>query len=339
MKKSEKGFYFFTVALAACFLLLFERPASPQEAGWVVLASVKARPVSMGGAFTSVRDDLSALDFNPAAFTLDRSGDRPGLQAFVNPAGPWLALKNRRMTGDGTVPLGLCLRGLGFSAGRINVGLLLGEESLSDVSRLQKEDPFDGAGYPVQRNASLGVSFALSQRASLGAAGEWFIRDKWKNAEFGYRYGLILQPRANLAVGLFYMELPDTVRNGRSVLENLSDGSLNVGVSIEPWRFMRISLDIRNVSDEDKPSVREPHAGLEIIPWRHLSVRGGYARSTDGKQETVSCGIGLFDLNRIFFSDRHFTRPFFGLQTGWARQKNPAGSSDWIFLTCLVRIG
>jgi hypothetical protein len=339
MKTSRNRFPFPAFALAGCLILLFGKPASPQETAWIVLASVKARPVSMGGAFTSVRDDLPALDFNPAAFTLDRTGDRPGLQAFVNPAGPWLAVKNRRMTDDGTVPLGLCLRGLGFSAGRINAGLLLGEESLSDVSRLKKEDPFDGAGYPAQRNAALGVSFALSQRASLGVAGEWFIRDKWQNAEFGYRYGLILQPRANLTVGLFYMELPDTVRNGRSVLENLSDGSLNVGVSAEPWRFMRISIDIRNVSDEDKPSVREPHAGLEITPYRHLSVRGGYARSTDGKQETVSCGFGLFDLNRIFFSDRSFARPFFGLQTGWARQKNPAGSSDWIFLTCLVRIG
>jgi hypothetical protein len=331
MKKDSMIFSF--------LFLLFSCSLFSRETGLGVLATVKARPVAMGGAFTAVRDDLAALDFNPAAFTLDHSGDGLRVQAFVNPLGPWLAVKNRRVTTDGTVPVGLCLRGIGLSAGRIDVGILLGEESLSDDARLKRNDLFDASGYPDQRNATLGVSFALTQRASLGVAGEWFIRDKWNNVRFGYRYGLILQPRANIAVGLFYMELPDTVRNGRSVLENIPDGSLNIGVSVEPWRFLRFSLDIRNVSDEDKSSIREPHAGLELIPCRHLALRGGFARSTNGRQETVSWGVGILDLNRLLWADRPFARPFFGLQASWARQKSPAGKSRWFFLTCLFRIG
>jgi hypothetical protein len=320
--------------------LCFDAGLRAQETEMVVLATVKARPVAMGGAFTSVRDDLASLDFNPAAFRLDRSGDGLRFQAFISPLGPWLSLKNRHTYTDGTVPLGLCIRGLGLSAGPIDAGILMGEESLSDAKWLRRNDPFDANGYPPQRNASFGFSFALTQRASLGAAGEWFIGNKnWKNARLGYRYGLILQPRANVSVGLFYMELPDTVRNGRSSLENLSDGTLNIGVSMEPWRFLRFSLDIRNVSDEDKPSVREPHAGLELFPCSHLVIRGGYSRSTDGRSETASWGAGICDLNQIFWADQPFTRPFYGLQTGWAQQKTPAGRFRWFFLTCLIRIG
>ncbi|HEX9934014.1 MAG TPA: hypothetical protein VGB38_02355, partial [bacterium] len=258
----------------------------------VTLGTVKTRAVSMGGAFTSVRDDLAALDFNPAAFTLDPYGGDAGIFVFLNPLGPWLAVKNRRLYSDPSVPIGLCLRGLGFSAGRIDAGVLLGEESLHGDWNLDRRDPFDATGYETERNVDFGLSFALTQRAALGVSGEMLLRrPDWRKAKLGYRYGLIVQPRTNFTVGLFYADFPEGFNRDRADLESLADETLNVGVSYKPWTFALLSFDIRNVSDEEQSSVREPHMGVELVPFRHLALRGGYARTTDGKQETFSCGV------------------------------------------------
>jgi len=308
--------------------------------GLVTLSTIKTRSLSMGGAFTSIRDDLAALDFNPATFTLDPYAGENRFYAFLNPIGPYLSFKNRHAYSDWTVPVGMCVRGIGLSMGRIDIGVLFGEESLRNQVRLERRDFFNGSKYETERNNSLGFSFALAPRVSLGFAGEMFIRNRdWHKLRFGYRYGLVVQPRTNIAVGLCYMDFPDEYKNDRVPLERLSDETLNVGISYAPWTFLQMALDIRNVSDEDKSAAREPHLGLELQPLRHLILRGGYARSTDGKLETFSFGLGLLDVNRFIWKTRSHDRPFFGIQSGCVFQNALSVRSSWFFLSCLIRIG
>ncbi len=306
----------------------------------VTLSTVKTRSLSMGGAFTSVRDDLAALDFNPAAFTLDPYNGENRFYAYLNPIGPFVSIKNRHDYSDWTVPVGMCIRGIGFSMGPVDIGAMFGEESLRNQARLVRQDFFDGSEYETERTHSLGFSFALAPRVSLGFAGEMFIRNKdWHKLRFGYRYGLVVQPRSNITVGLCYVDFPDEFRNDRVSLERLADETLNVGISYRPWTFFHMALDIRNVSDEDKPAVREPHLGLELQPLSHLVFRGGYARSTDGKLETFSFGLGVLDINRFIWKTRSYDRPFFGMQSGWVFQNASSVRSRWLFLSFLIRLG
>jgi hypothetical protein len=54
----------------------------------------------------------------------------------------------------------------------------------------------------------------------------------------------------------------------------------------------------------------EPHTGIEITPWEHLALRGGYYSIHD-EGNTFSGGIGLCNLNEFWsLSDRSETREF-----------------------------
>lgn len=305
----------------------------------VTISSVKARALAMGGAFVSIKDDLASVDFNPAALSLSPFPGKNQFSLFLNPLGPVLIKENWETYSDWTIPLGCVVRGIGFSSGRIVLGILWGEEALTDLERLERSRFFSSIGYEGQRNSSFGFSVALAPRVSLGVAGEVFIReDEGMKAKWGHRYGLVLNPRKNLAVGLCYFDFPDAFKTDRMRLERLADESLNVGVSYSPWPALTLALDVRNVSDEGNGAAREPHIGIEIFPFRYLVLRGGHYRVKGGETETFSAGVGLFDWNLAFSGDRPFFHPAFGLDATVLWKKNRDGEDRWFVLSCLVRI-
>ena len=134
----------------------------------VTLGTVKARPLSMGGAFISMNDQLAAIDFNPAAFSLYAPVDAVKFSVYMNPLAPIVIFENRNHLNDCTVPFGWIVRGAGFSYGRIRAGFLIGEESLTNTKGLQRSALFDNNTYADHRNMSLAVTLALAPRVSLG---------------------------------------------------------------------------------------------------------------------------------------------------------------------------
>ncbi|MBN1894408.1 hypothetical protein JW906_07930 [bacterium] len=323
------------------FILCFAASVSGRGAERLVtLATVKSRPLAMGGAFVSMNGQLDALDFNPAGFRLGFSGRPKHWTVFLNPAGPVLAAAERDACSDWTVPAGLILRGFGVAISRLRAGVILGEESLSDESRLSRDRFWDCTDYELRRNAGFGFSFDLAPKVSIGASGEIFMRGQsWGSAKAGYRYGMMLRPRGNISVGLCYVDFPKACPWDRLALERLSDETLNVGVSYRPAPWLDLALDIRNVSDEDKPAVREPHIGMEARPWPFFSLRAGYYRTRHASEQTLTAGFGLgFDLSETFpFNAAGSVRTDISLCMAWQRQVS--AQHRWFFLTWILQIG
>jgi len=314
-------------------------PARADEIRKVTLSTIKCRSMAMGGAFTSVRDDLSALDFNPATFGLEDRVDESRIHVFLNPLGPLLLLKNTRELKAWASAPAYLFQGLGFAFRRIHIGLSFATETLTDTERLNRTGWFDGKDFQRDSHSSLGFSFALAPRVSFGLAGEMSVRDGgWKKAKFGYRYGLQIYPRENLSVGMFYIDFPRSYEKERLMLERLDDATLNVGIAYSPFPRMRLACDIRNVSDEGKDVVREPHFGLEIVPWRHLSVESGYYRIRNRKMDVYSVGIGILDQHAWIQSRRPHAFPRLVFRSAFVLESDAVGTNGWIFLTGSVRL-
>ena len=293
----------------------------------------------MGGAFTSIRDDLAALDFNPANFTLENSIDEIRFNLFVNPIGPFLALANREHLENWTGAAATVFRGFGLALHRLHVGFLFGEESLVDSLRLSRKDPFNAKGFGKQSSTSFGFSLHLAPRVSIGAALEGLVHDgKWGKAKVGYRYGIHIRPRNNLAVGLYYFDFPDKYQEDRLVLERLEDATMNLGISYVPFGWILIAADVRNVSDEKGAIVREPHLGMEVTPFRHISVRTGYYRSQPDAKNVFSVGVGLLDQSMFFRRGGIVAPPRWMLHSTYVVEKGPVQTSRWLFITCLMKI-
>jgi hypothetical protein len=307
---------------------------------FVTLSTVKARPLAMGGAFLSVEDDLAALDFNPAGFSMNTLSSKAQVSVFFNPLGPILLLENRNKVSVWDVSLGWVVRGIAFSVGSLHIGVLLGEEVIADNDRLMRSCLWDGTGYSGQRNMGFGVSLSLASRVSLGIAGDLFVREEGgrKKFESGYRYGIIVKTRSNLDVGLCFVDFPKEYRGDRMALERLADETLNIGVSYAPWKALTLALDVRNVSDEGKGVVREPHVGFEVTPWHHLTLRGGYYSDWKEKRDTYSAGLGLFDWNSMLPEHRRFSHATFAVNTTVVWQRAGGIVNRWFFLSCVLRI-
>ena len=306
----------------------------------VTLSTVKARALAMGGAFVSVEDGLAALDFNPATFTLAPVTARGHCAAFLNPTGLLAIRENRGENVGVDVMLGWLFHGVGVAAGRWTFGILWGEESLADKDRVKRNGLFDGRGYHAQRNASMGISLRLAPRVALGLAGEAFIREEDQSSSwtFGYRYGIMLKPKHTLTVGLCFYDFPNAYKNDRMNLERLADETLNIGVCYSPWEFLSLAMDVRNVSDEGKGAVREPHLGFELKPSRRFYFRGGYFRERGGRAHTYSVGVG-FKASRWDNSlERFFLNPAFGIHMTFLWEKLQTGVDHWLIISCLLKI-
>jgi hypothetical protein len=314
-------------------------PATAGDWKSAALSCIKARPIALGGAFTALHDGLPALDFNPASFSLDRWAPGGNAALVLNPAGPLLLLRNCRTIDTWTQPVAYLFRGLGFRWNRIQAGFLFGEESLGDARREKRRDPFDGHGFQMEVQTAVGFSFMLAPRVSLGAAAECFVREgNWREARLGYRYGLHLHPRQNLSVGMCYFDFPDRYGSRRMELERLADATLNIGAAYEPVPWMTLALDVRNVSDEGKNVVREPHAGIEVTPLRHLSLRSGLSRDWIEKQNVFSFGIGLLDPRALRDSEGPPSPQRMVVNLTVVLKQKDAGTEGWFLLTSTVAL-
>lgn len=306
---------------------------------YVTLSTVKARPLSIGGAFISVRDDLASLDFNPATFQGPELGSGIQVTGFFNPLGLGLVIGNRENVPSHTAILGWIVRGAALSVGRLRFGVLFGEESLSDEDRLERSAVFGGSGYRDSRNTCFGVSLSLARRVKIGMAGELFSRriEGKTTMEIGYRYGILVETRFRLRVGLCFIDFPKEYPLDRIVLERLADETLNIGASYRPWDFLMLSLDVRNVSDEGKGAVREPHIGLEWIPWRHTALRHGYYWDVDEKLHVLSAGLGIFDWNFLLSERRRYVHSTFVLNAAMIWRFNESCVDRWFLLSSAIR--
>lgn len=304
---------------------------------YMTIATVKSRPLALGGAFSSLQDELAALDFNPACFYLGKPDGVNGI-VYVNGLTPVLAVANwSLLTGTDGLAAWM-IRGAALKIRRLHIGLLWSEESTGDSFRLSRKKLFDSSEISGMRNACLGFAIHLAPNVSLGIAGDWYLREKDGSRDYhiGYRYGLSLKTRNDIHVGLFFADFPKDWRNDREPLERLFDETLNVGISYSIGRLLTFALDIRNVSDEGKGPFLEPHLGLEFSPWKHIAVRSGFSRENQGKYSTLSVGVGFWKWQANQTGRQTGPGPF-ALETAYILEKTNE-TRHWFSLGLIVRL-
>ncbi len=307
--------------LIICFIqVLAAHGASDQ---FILLSSTKARPLAMGGAFTAVVDDISAIDFNPASFSLYKRTDRRRLTFFINPVSPVFALKKNRalFTGKGSkvddalLAAGLFLKSVSVSFNTLELGLLFGEERIGLPAGFGEREKFDVSGFRQNHSHSFVGRLRLAEQVSIGAVVSYLAESTREDllasrTGIGLGYGILLQPEKGLRIGVSFVNLPDSLASNRFFLERIVDESVNVGISYE-IAGTKLSLDVRNLGEEQQRAVREFHLGFEQILFTHFALRAGWFKRKEGNH-VYSCGIGIFDGNQMYHADKKFAhRNFF----------------------------
>ncbi len=332
------------------FLLLTFLSSSclAQDNFFVALSSVKARALAMGGAFTSISDDLTAIDMNPAAFDMYRLSVQGKFTFFLNPVAPITAMfRNSEITrgnhpwySDAAIGISLALKGIAFSSKALDVALLLGEEIPCFGPRRFDGPVFQLEDYVSNLSNTLVARVRLADQVSIGLSTILLRSELNDNANWGIglSYGILLQPDSGFDVGLVYHDLPKKYAETRISSDRIVDETLNLGISYTLFNATLLSADIRNISEETGVATREFHAGLEQKILDHLAFRTGYYRIRSEKANVYSCGVGILDLNQFKDTENTFKHSDYAIEYTVVYRDKDLNRTFWHYLSLLVRI-
>ena len=287
--------------------------AGSTERRYISFDNVRARALSMGGAYLSLEDDFSALLWNPAAFEvqmgrLHRKGD-----FFLNPYAPIVAagdLKTVDLRGrpdreltwtEGLWAFGLFLKGVVLSNRVFHLGFLSSEETLLQESG---SEVLSSKSFFERHSHSLAGSVKLAPTVALGASVVLHYEQRGAQKariQEGFSFGVMLKPSPRMNVGVVFFDLPGSSSPLRMPLERIGDETINGGVSFYFDRKMIFSIDLRNMNDARRAeglAPREVHVGFERIVRPHFAVRGGGFRGSS-KHYACSAGIGIRGTSRL----------------------------------------
>lgn len=320
-----------------------------QNDRYFTLSNVRARPLAMGGAFTSIEDDLAAVHFNPAAYDLYADEKSHRVTFFINPIGPFVGgVENDKLyDGSGTtidnllLSLSLLLKSISISIHSLEIGVLLGEEGLNLPASFRDEKLFGVSGFQQNHFHSIVARIKLAKKISLGGAAN-FLFGSTKNdpferhSELGISYGILLKPEKGLNIGVSFINLPDSLNQYRVPMERIVDESVNIGVSYRLFSGTLFSIDVRNLGEEQQEVVREIHVGVEQVLLSQFAIRAGYYKKNEG-EHVFSWGLGILDGNKFFGDENKFNHRNFYLNYSFVYESSPI-NTRWHFLSFNIRI-
>ncbi|MFQ5706254.1 MAG: hypothetical protein ACE5HO_02330 [bacterium] len=322
-----------------------------QGSQYFTLSDVKARPLAMGGAFTSVEDDLASIQYNPAALDLYQADKSKRVTLFLNPVGLVVGgVRNKDIFNTGSYSLddflltmGLLVKSVFVSLNAFDFGILLGEEGFFQPEAFANDDLFDVSGLQQNHAHSIVGRWKLADKISIGGSASLLYgsdeNDPAKSRrDVAVSYGILLKPDKGLNVGVSFINLPDTLKDYRWPLERLVDESVNVGVSYKPFASMLLSLDVRNLGEEQNKAVREIHFGVEQVLFSHLALRAGFFDKKEEGEYSLTWGVGLLDRNLFSNPDNGFAHRDYFLNYAFVLEKNVGDYTRWHFLSLLIRI-
>lgn len=322
-----------------------------QDRYYVTLSNSRARALAMGGAVTAVVDDIASLSYNPATFSLFRDRERPRFVVVFNPVLPVVSYDQEdhfdinRSTALKALfeAFQYLVKSVGISFNRFDIGFLLYEEQ---IMRRTGDRFFNGEGF-TDNQYHVGVAcLKLSDQVSLGVSGS-LIRSKVGDAleqGSGLSYGIFVRPNRLYQVGVMYYNISDNIHSHRRLFERLADESLNAGIALMPWRGVTLSVDVRNLTETDKPEnfgLQEFHLGFELHRIDHLTLRAGFYRERNGVKDytyVYSMGIGLVDLNVLLPFERRFDHHTPLVSYTMLIEDTPDISTYWHMLSLGIRL-
>ncbi len=235
--------------------------------------AVGARGTAMGGAFTSVADDASAVLLNPGGL-----GQVTSLQAAVQYAAAGEEMSHSVAAvavpaGPGVVGVGVNALQLGEFESRDAAGVLLPAESLMEFA--------GSAGYAIKNPKWLGL------QGWTGIALE-FVKDAAEGSQIAASVGSVLLAAENFNIGIAAQHLgagadgfalPATVKGGANwvmpgLLRIAAEGGMGLGDGIA-WAG----------------------GGVEVMPMKAFALRAGYrmplADQAYGGLAGVTAGAGF----------------------------------------------
>lgn len=315
---------------------------------FLTLSSMKAKPLSMASAYTSVEDNLVSAVYNPATLSTYTSEKKFRVTFFLNPIAPASAfyerytadfpepkLKSRSPWTDGL----LLIKGVIITAKFLDLGLIFNEQIINPGLISQQKDPFSYYNFIDNSAHSAIMRFRLAERVSLGVSATLFLQQKGDEIErgYGFSYGILMKPGKRMNVGIAYHYLPQLMSDIRIPLEKLVDQTVNVGISFYPFSKTTLSLDIRNLTEEKSKSVIEFRFGAEQRIFSLFALRAGYFKERFADREQISAGIGLIDTNIFFPRSGKFKNSPFLINYGLVLQKSNLTTTRWHVLSFGLR--
>ena len=331
------------------FLLMLPSLIIGQSSRFITVSNVRARSLALGGAFTSVVDDMPAAFYNPACYDLYKIKKQNRLTFFLNPVSPVVFgfEKNKLFTGYGTpeddvlLTLSHLLKSISLSLNSLEVGLILGEQNIQLPSDFYEQRLFPVSGFRQNHSHAIVGRFKLADQVSIGAAANLIYSNKNTKPNERYEkisvsYGILLKAEKGLQIGVSLVDLPDSLKGVRLPLERIVDEAVNVGISYRLWDST-LSLDVRNLGEEKEEAVREFHVGYEQFILSHIALRTGWYKKTNGGN-VYSFGIGLINGNGIWNSERMFGHQNIFLNYAFIYENEPINDNKWHFLSFFIRI-
>lgn len=312
---------------------------------WRTLSFASARALGLGGAITSLEGDFDVAFFNPAAVELYRFPQRfrlglaldAGSMATV--AAKWASHPAwRDLDATERVALaGLAVKGLLVRWNLLDAVLCVTEAIEEPVER----EGLGWGSFPHRHGSFAAARLRFKREVAIGTS-VFYAQDQGTSGltrSIAISYGVLLTSHEGLRFGLAYLRFPSPAREQFLQQARLAHGTLNLGLSRDWGRRATLSLDIRNLSDEGKPTVREVHAGAEVVPWGHLALRAGFWRQAEKGKTHLSLGFGLIDRNRFVSVNRQLGERSFALDYAACVVGSEDGRLQFDhFVTCLLRL-
>jgi hypothetical protein len=329
-------------------ILGFSSIGFSQQNYFFTLSTIKARALAIGGAYTSIEDDIVSASYNPATLSLYRFNKDHRFTLYLNPIAPttlyYEYFQSERQDQQKQEQLfkaaTLLMKSLVFTGKSIDVALILNEQVVDKNYLFNQKKFFQNCDLWENSYHTLVTRIKLADRVSLGASVSYYVKKVNNETDkgWGFSYGILLKPSTRVNVGLTFVDYPNEIPEIRLPLERMADQTMNIGISYRPTSSTTLSFDLRNLTEDNRKGVREAHLGFEQNLFSILSLRGGYFKERFADVHTFSGGIGLIDFNLMFADDNHFDHSQFLLNYSFIYQKTKIQFFRWHVLSLLIRI-
>ncbi|HDQ26529.1 MAG TPA: PorV/PorQ family protein [bacterium] len=255
----------------------------------VFMAGAGSRPDAMGGAFTAVADDLSAMHYNPAGLVNIKKQE---LSLLYYPLYESMSYGSAAY-GQAILDFGT----IGASLFRFTAGDIQGYDADEN-----KTSVFGSEQYKAILSYAKKIRRGLSAGANLDIY--YFNISRFNYAGFGADAGLLYEPFSFLRLGLMARNIITPVfsmQYDTETLPRLYTLGLLVKHSAAGYRFMA-ACDISAGESEGF----KYRAGIEISRADTAAVRAGYGNG----EITFGAGLSLYDIrfDYAYVSNRYFGR-------------------------------